>query len=478
MTAPWRPEPAGASAPLAARIAASLAQAGDEPRLDNGARAIRLGALADGCWVEASAREVAGRSLLIHTARPLSAALALASLDGVAGRLVICPPDVADEHLPSVIEAAQADGVVHDHGEASRFPPGVALHRLGGGAEPAGPALVAPVVRTEWALFTSGTTGTPKMVAHDLESLIHAFAGQPTAAQTSDSRTTVWGTFYDVRRFGGLQMLLRALTGGHAMQLTAPGEPVAGFLERLAAAGATHVSGTPSHWRAALMSPALGRLAPRHVRLSGEIADQGLLDRLKQAFPASQVVHAFASTEAGVGFEVTDGLAGFPAAFLGAQGIVGLKVEGGTLRIRSPRAARGYLGDGPQLIDPEGFVDTGDLVEQRGERIGFLGRASGVINVGGLKVHPEEVEAVINRCPGVRMSRVRGRRSPITGQILIAEVAPEDPKAASGEAAETLRQAILEQCRAVLAPYKAPAVLRFVDSLPVTAGGKLERSSP
>ncbi len=73
-----------------------------------------------------------------------------------------------------------------------------------------------------------------------------------------------------------------------------------------AAPGVTHLTGTPSHWRRALMSPAIARIAPRYVRLSGEIADQAVLDRLKVQFPDAAIGHAYASTEAGVGFEVTD----------------------------------------------------------------------------------------------------------------------------------------------------------------------------
>ena len=76
----------------------------------------------------------------------------------------------------------------------------------------------------------------------------------------------------------------------------------------------------------------------------------------------------------------------------------------------------------PALADDDGFVDTGDIVERRGERYYFVGRRGGIINVGGLKVHPEEVEAVINRHPQVRMSLVRPKRSPITGAIVVADV--------------------------------------------------------
>jgi acyl-coenzyme A synthetase/AMP-(fatty) acid ligase len=148
------------------------------------------------------------------------------------------------------------------------------------------------------------------------------------------------------------------------------------------------------------------------------------------------------------------------------------------LRIRSPRTALGYVGTGPApLADPDGFVDTGDMLERIGDRYHFAGRKGGIINVGGLKVHPEEVEGVINRHPQVRMSLVHPRKSPITGAIVVAEVVlREEAKAGAGEAQiGTLRGEILDLCRARLALHKVPAMIRFVPALSVAASGKLER---
>ena len=128
----------------------------------------------------------------------------------------------------------------------------------------------------------------------------------------------MWGTFYDIRRYGGMQIFLRAVVGDASLVLSSAGEPIAEHLERLGRRQVTHQSGTPSHWRSALMSPAIKAMSPRYVRLSGEIADQAILDSLQAAFPEAAVGHAFASTEAGVAFEVNDGLAGFPADLIGA----------------------------------------------------------------------------------------------------------------------------------------------------------------
>jgi acyl-CoA synthetase (AMP-forming)/AMP-acid ligase II len=288
----------------------------------------------------------------------------------------------------------------------------------------------------------------------------------------------VWGTFYDIRRYGGLQIFLRAVMGRGSLVLSSAAEPPADHLMRLGEHAVTHLSGTPSHWRRALMSPEAHRIAPHYIRLSGEIADQPILKTLRSFYPKAAIGHAFASTEAGVGFEVNDGLAGFPAVMLGRHAGVEMRVCNDSLQIRSNRAASRYLdGEDGVLADDEGFVDTGDIVELRGDRYYFLGRRNGVINVGGLKVYPEEVEAVINRHPAVRMSVVRSRRNPITGSLVSADVMLKEAPEADGADGRTaaIRIEILEICRQSLAPHKIPATVRWVPSLEVAAAGKLVR---
>jgi acyl-coenzyme A synthetase/AMP-(fatty) acid ligase len=251
------------------------------------------------------------------------------------------------------------------------------------------------------------------------------------------------------------------------------------FFARAAGAAVTHISGTPSHWRRALMSGACAILRPDYVRLSGEVADQTVLDNLRGAFPASRIGHAFASTEAGVAFDVNDGLAGFPADYVdGERSGVAMKVVDGTLRIRSGRTAARYLGAAPApLASDDGFIDTGDLVELVAGRYQFRGRRTGVINVGGLKVHPEEVESVLNADARVRMSRVHGRRNPITGAVVVAEVVLIDGAnpGADAAAADAVRSDLLSACRERLPPHKVPSALRFVPALEMTPAGKLVR---
>jgi acyl-coenzyme A synthetase/AMP-(fatty) acid ligase len=413
--------------------------------------------------------ELAGRSVLLATRDQLAAALALIELDGVARRMVLCPPDVAAEHLAEIAANAEVDAIVSDRDAADFAALGVPLHIRAATSIDRVAAPPAGGRRTEWLLLTSGTTGAPKLVRHDVASL--------TAPIRSDAQAPVWGTFYDIRRYGGLQIFFRAVVGGGSLILSSAGEAVADHLGRLATHGVTHLSGTPSHWRRALMSPMARAIAPRYVRLSGEIADQTILDNLRAFFPHAGVGHAYASTEAGVAFEVNDGLSGFPASFVDVgHGDVDIKIQDGSLGLRSARTAACYVGrDVPALLDPDGFVDTGDMVERSGERYHFIGRKGGIINVGGQKVHPEEVEAAINRHPAVWASLVRSRKNPITGAIVVADVVLRDRSTAGDGLTAQTESEIVALCRQNLASHKVPAVIRFVASLDVSATGKLVR---
>jgi acyl-coenzyme A synthetase/AMP-(fatty) acid ligase len=269
---------------------------------------------------------------------------------------------------------------------------------------------------------------------------------------------------------------LRALLGGGSLVLAGSGEPIPDFLKRLKARRVTHLSGTPSHWRRVLMTPLNDLPDLRYARLSGEIADQALLDSLKRNYPQAKIGHAYASTEAGVVFDVEDGLEGVPLDLIDKphEGVE-MKIVDGTLRVRSVRGALRYAGrDKPPLKDTDGFVDTGDVLRLANGRYHFLGRKGGIVNVGGLKVHPEEVEAIINRHPKVRMSLVRARKNPFTGSVVVADVLLND-KAEASTRAKDMEKEILQLCRNALPEHKVPAVIRFVTNLEVAHSGKLVR---
>jgi acyl-coenzyme A synthetase/AMP-(fatty) acid ligase len=121
-------------------------------------------------------------------------------------------------------------------------------------------------------------------------------------------------------------------------------------------------------------------------------------------------------------------------------------------------------------------VNTGDILELRGDRYFFAGRRDGVINIGGLKVHPEEVEAVINRHPHVRMSLVRTRKNPITGGLVVADVVLKTEPPNGNGLARKMGDEIIQFCRGELPRHKVPAVVSFVADLPVASTGKLVRN--
>lgn len=435
-------------------------------------RRVAISGLARGTNLACELPSLKGRSVMIATDRQLPAAMALAALDGVAARILLCTPDLSPTHVLPVMGAAAIDTVVTDGtgptvGVTHNLPVVACSDHI-----ITGDSYTGSRQETEWVLLTSGTTGRPKLVAHTLASLTG-----PLSDGVGITAPTVWTTFYDIRRYGGLQILLRAFGGGGSMVLSDLDEPVGDFLARAGAERITHISGTPSHWRRVLMSPECSRIAPNYVRLSGEACDQAVLNQLGQAYPSASVSHAFASTEAGVAFDVRDGKAGFPADLVGNAGNgICLRVEGGTLRIRSDRTAKCYLGDAERrLKDAAGFVDTGDLVELRNGRFYFSGRREGIINVGGLKVQPEAVEAVLNEHTEVRMSRVSSRANPITGALVMAEVVLVQPVSAGGGEPDVLKAELLDLCRKRLAAHEIPALVRIVPSIDIAPSGKLIR---
>ena len=455
-------------------LAGLLRDSGTAPGsfVQNQAQRVEWLNLLEGSVLHGRGDELQGRSVLIAVQSQLATVSALIELDGIARRIVLCTPDLPLEHLPYVIDTAEVDGIVTDQAMTqlgdrprsllfSALSPSILPHKSFGRAEH----------ETEWILLTSGTTGRPKLVAHTLSSLTAGI--RPRNTKTPE---IVWSTFYDVRRYGGLQILLRAALAGSSLVLSSAVEPTADFLARAAASGVTHISGTPSQWRRALMSSASRLLKPKYVRLSGEAVDQAVLNNLRAAYPDARIVHAFASTEAGLAFEVHDGASGFPEDTLENTSSVEMQVQGGTLRIRSAGAASRYLGDdAPVLKDQSGFIDTNDLIELRNGRYYFAGRRDGVINVGGLKVHPEQVEAVISLHPDVQMCLVRAQKNPISGSLVVADVVLRKDTTPLESDVSLIEADILRLCRQSLPVHTVPAAINIVPALGLGGAGKVMR---
>jgi len=199
---------------------------------------------------------------------------------------------------------------------------------------------------------------------------------------------------------------------------------------------------------------------------------QDVLDALRAAFPSARLLHIYATSELGRCFAVDDGREGFPAALLerGTPDGVKLRIRDDELQVLPVNGMQRYLHEAASESGAPGWFATGDLVDVVGDRVRFRGRRSDLINVGGVKVNPTEVEDVLRHCPGVVDVRVFGRRSALVGELVAAEVVGDG---SMGDAA--LRAAIAAFGAARLAPAARPRSVRHVERIGVSDAGKVIR---
>ena len=310
---------------------------------------------------------------------------------------------------------------------------------------------------TRWHLYTSGTTGEPKAFSHTVRSLTRT-----VRARSQHTPAHHWGLLYSPASIAGVQVLLQALADGGRLADATAIPQATGRIGWLASCGVTALSATPTLWRLTLRSPAARELRLRQVTLGGEIADQPLLDALRLAYPDARITHVFAATETGAAFSVSDGRAGFPLAYLTEPPAgIRLDIRDGMLCVQAPHSS---------AAGPDGYVRTGNVVTVAGDRVHFRGRATGVANVGGVKVWPEQVETVLRSHPGVSDTVVTVRRNPFSGSILTAQVV-----AAPGTDQAPLAALLRAYCGQQLAPAAVPAVVTIVPQLTVSHSGKAGR---
>ncbi len=304
-------------------------------------------------------------------------------------------------------------------------------------------------------LLTSGSTGRPKRVAHTLESLTTVGGEQPP-------RT--WLCPYAHGAYAWWQVVTLGLRHpGQDILFVEPDE-LDTWPARALEVGVTAASGTPTFWRQALYRDpdAVAALPLEQVTLGGEPVDQAILTRLTELFPTARVSWIYASSEAGASLAVHDGRAGFPAAWLGRQqeGRARLDVVDGELVIASPRRGAGV----------DDVLRTGDRAEVVDGRVLLPGRiASDEINVGGAKASAAQVRAVLLDHPRVAWAAVRGRRAPIVGSIVTADVVPVRPDGPDTDPlADPLTEADLSAwCTERLPEHAVPRRVRFLDQIPI-----------
>ena len=319
---------------------------------------------------------------------------------------------------------------------------------------------------TEWIIPTSGTTKTPKLVAHTFGSLTRS-----TLQDIERGGEYIWGLVFDIYRFSGIQVFLQALVGGSTLIIPEHDDELSFTLQLFADNGCNVISATPSFWRKALMTKEVDTLTLKRITLGGEIADEQILKALQSRFSGIKITHIYASTEVGVGFSVTDGRAGFPKAYLDEYGGIKMTIRDNLLWIHPNTQTQKYLSS-QKMFDEDGFINTGDLVEVREGRVYFLGRESGAINVGGNKVQPEEIESILLASGLVHSAFVYGKKSPMMGSLVCADVVLIDRECDK----KIVKKEILAYCRSHLEAFKVPALLKIIDELSITHSGKLKRS--
>jgi acyl-CoA synthetase (AMP-forming)/AMP-acid ligase II len=297
-------------------------------------------------------------------------------------------------------------------------------------------------------LFSSGSTGESKASVLDFSRLLAKFEVPRPAHRTL--------VFLLLDHIGGINTLLHGLCHGGTIVTTRDRTPGA-----VCAAIEAHriqlLPTTPTFLRILLIADVL----PRHDLSSLEIVTYGTepmpastLAATREALPQVRFKQTYGLSELGI-LPTQSRDSGSVWIKLGHTGFEH-KIVDDVLWIRSPSAMLGYL-NAPSPFDADGWFNTQDLVERDGEYIHILGRKSELINVGGEKVHPTEVENVLLQLDNVKDVTVRGHPNPITGEVVAAKITtltPEDPDA--------LKRRVRQFCHARLERYKMPAVIEVV----------------
>ena len=307
---------------------------------------------------------------------------------------------------------------------------------------------------TKWVVYTSGTTGIPKPNTHNLAGLTR------TVKLNSDTSELIWGMFYSPTRMAGIQVLMQAISTFSTVIAPLFEDSIQKKISFLLKNDCNAISATPTIWRQILQVESSINLNLKQITIGGEIPDQKLLDKLSEQFPEARITQIYATTELGTLFTVSDRKTGFPVSYLNDTR------KGVTLEIRDDVLYAKLIGANS---NNDVYVSTQDEVKINGDRVIFLGRKSGVVNVGGTKVWPEQVENMIRQHPEVVDVKVQAKSSEFSGQILVAQIVVKSPL--NKELPREIRTWLKNK---LSGPY-TPAIIKIVESLTLTDNGKIYR---
>lgn len=313
-------------------------------------------------------------------------------------------------------------------------------------------------------LFSSGTTGVPKVMVHDLSTLIAEFK------EPRKQKNLNFILFLLFDHIGGINTLLGCLNNGS--QITIPENRNPEYILQLIQDKKIQVLPTsPTFLNLMLMTEDFDTYdlsSLKMITYGTERMPQHLLDRLKVKIPSVKFMQTFGTSETGI--LKTESKSSTSLFFRIIDPNYQYKIEDSQLFLKSKIQVSGYVNQESSQFTQEGWFATGDLVEV--DEDGYLkivGRINKVINVGGLKVLPKEVEDVINQFPEVIDSTVFAKDNAITGQMVCAKVVIRE-----GLDEKEMKKEILKKCREELDRYKVPSKLLITHSIDFTTRFKKE----
>lgn len=314
-------------------------------------------------------------------------------------------------------------------------------------------------------LFSSGSTGQSKAAVHDLVPMLEKFKIRRHRLRA------ISFLLYD--HIGGFNTMLYTLANGGCMVTVEERTPDA-VLRAIDAHRVQLLPTSPTFLNLVLLSGALERhdlTSLETVTYGTEPMHESTLQRLRAACPEVKLLQTYGLSEVGIlrsKSKSSDSL----WVKIGGEGFE-TRVVDGILHIKAQSAMLGYL-NAPAPFTADGWFNTGDSVLVDGEYLRILGRESELINVGGEKVYPAEVESVIQDLDGVADVAVSGAPHPITGQIVTARI-----QLARAEDPRDFKRRLKRHCRARMAAFKVPV------KITLTADGqhggrfkKLRRAQP
>ncbi|MFC8453754.1 class I adenylate-forming enzyme family protein [Kitasatospora sp. NPDC057223] len=359
------------------------------------------------------------------------------------GALVIPLTTLPDAKRAEFLEVAEAETTISidDAGDRHLARTGRrAGHELYGRLREAG--------RAGLVLFSSGTTGRSKASVLDFEKVLARY-GEP-------SRPNRILSFLNLDHIGGVNTLLHTFSQGGAI-VTVADRSAESVFATVARHRVEILPTTPTFLNMVLISGVLDRFPPQSLKLityGTEPMPLRTLERLKKELPDVRFKQTYGLSELGIlptRSKSDDTL----WLKLGNTNGFEYKIVDDVLWVRSDMAMLGYL-NAPAPFDEEGFFNTQDVVETDGEYLRILGRRSEIINVGGEKVYPTEVENVLLQVPNVAEATVSGHPSPVTGMVVRATLllAEEEDEA-------TVLRRVRRHCKERLEAFKVPLIIEI-----------------